>query len=581
MNFTPKTIQHRQPLVEDALPGELSPLIRRIFLHRGVGNAQEMRLDLDALLSFHKLKGIEASASLLAEAIEKNWHLLIVGDFDADGATSTALAMTALTRMGGSRVSYLVPDRFRYGYGLTPEIVELALESSPDLIITVDNGISSIEGVSRARAAGVRVLVTDHHLPGESLPDADVIVNPNQPGCEFPSKNLAGVGVIFYVMLALRAELRKRGLLQNAPGMSDLLDLVALGTVADLVPLDHNNRILVQQGLHRIRHGRARPGIQALCTVAGRDYQRLLAMDLGFFIGPRLNAAGRLEDMSIGIECLLTADTLVAANTAQRLHELNAQRRELQAQMQEEAEALVVNSVKIDDLPNSICLFDAEWHEGIVGLVASKVKEKYHRPTIAFAPSGKDGVLKGSARSVPGLHIRDVLDSVAAGNPGILSKFGGHAMAAGLSLEASNLMEFKRVFEQAVTSHLGEMGLEALIYSDGELAESELNLSTAEELEQAAPWGQRFPEPVFHGQFEILEHRVVGQNHLKMRVKPDKGVNAIDAIGFNLAEQVIEQTSDVKLVYRLGVNEYMGKRNPQLVVEYMEFENKSPIEPAM
>lgn len=558
----------RQPRVEDQLPEELPPFLRRIYLNRGVGDATQLELGLDRLLSYHRLKGIEAAACLLADHIQAQKHILIVGDFDADGATSTALAMTALARFGASHVSYLVPDRFKYGYGLTPEIVALAQASQPDLIVTVDNGISSLAGVQAANEAGIQVLVTDHHLPGADLPQAAVIVNPNQPGCAFPSKSLAGVGVIFYVMAALRAELKTRGSLMEDVNLAELLDLVALGTVADVVPLDHNNRIMVAQGLRRIRHGHGRPGIAALARIAGRDPQRLTATDLAFFLGPRLNAAGRLEDMSIGIECLCSAQQAQAEQIARQLHELNAQRREIQDQMQAEAMASLENIRLEGELPYSLCLFDEGWHEGIVGLVASKVKERYHRPVIAFAPS--NGQLKGSARSIPGLHIRDALDAVAAHHPGLISKFGGHAMAAGLSLDFDAYKAFSAAFEEEVRRLLSPEQLQAVIESDGELAADDLGLAQARALAQAGPWGQHYPEPSFHGQFEILDRRIVGERHLKMTVcHPDEGA-ALDAIAFNAAGQAAGLGSEALLVYRLDVNEYRGRESVQLIVEHLQ-----------
>ncbi len=565
-----KRIRIRQAAAQDHLPDSLSPLLRRIYLNRGVGDASQLDLGLASLLSFHSLKGIAAATELLVQAIEQDWHILVVGDFDADGATSTALAHTALTRFGATRVSYIVPDRFRFGYGLTPEIVALAAEQKPDLIITVDNGISSIEGVEAARRAGIRVLITDHHLPGSELPAAEAIVNPNQPGCDFPSKVLAGVGVIFYVMAALRAELRRRGSISDEITLGDLLDLVALGTVADVVPLDYNNRILVQQGLQRIRAGRARPGVLALCRISGRDVSSMGAMELGFFIGPRLNAAGRLEDMSIGIECLLGQSDDAAMALAQRLDDLNAQRREIQEQMQQDAEFLLRKHGPAGKQQFSLCLFDPEWHEGVVGLVASRIKERYHRPSIAFAPSGESGVLKGSARSIPGLHIRDVLDAVAARHPGLISKFGGHAMAAGLSLQADQLEAFGAAFEEEVRGLLREDDLEPVVESDGELAGNELTLEAAELIATAGPWGQRFPQPVFHGRFEVAESRIVGGRHLKLSLRREGGNGLIDCIAFNSGEMKERVSRGVLLAYRPEVNEYMGRRSLQLVAEHIE-----------
>lgn len=570
MSPSGKRIKLRQPTVEDHLPDDLPPLLRRVYLNRGVGEPEQLDLGLNRLHSYHDLKNIDQAASLLADAIEKDRHIVIVGDFDADGATSTALAMLALGRFGAGRVSYLVPDRFRYGYGLTPEIVDLAKSHIPDLIITVDNGISSLAGVEAARQAGIQVLITDHHLPGEKLPGADVIVNPNQPGCKFPSKNLAGVGVIFYVMAALRAELRQRGKLSEDTVLSDLLDLVALGTVADVVSLDYNNRILVEQGLERIRHGRCRPGLLALIEVAGRNRDRLGSQDLAFFVAPRLNAAGRLEDMSIGIECLLSDTFEAAKEIAQRLHDLNAQRRDIQAQMQMEAEAHLDTHIEFEALPVGLCLYDPQWHEGIVGLVASRIKERYHRPSIAFAPTQDGNALKGSARSIPGLHIRDALDAIAVRYPGLITKFGGHAMAAGLSIHADSLDHFRAAFEEEVSKHLEQDALDAVFESDGEIQPQELNLSSAEALAGAGPWGQHFPEPLFHGRFHVKHSRVVGDKHLKLGLTAVCKDKLIDAIAFNAADNMKELGTEVTAVYRLDINEYMGKRDFQLIVEDLQ-----------
>lgn len=570
MTLPRKRIKVLQPRVQDELADGIHPLLKRIYLNRGIGNPTQLELGMNRLLSFHTLKGVDLAASMLADAIRDDLHIMIVGDFDADGATSTALAMSALSRLGATKLSYIVPDRFKFGYGLTPEIVDLAKVENPDLIVTVDNGISSIAGIESAHAAGIKVLVTDHHLPGKVIPNADVLVNPNQPGCDFPSKNLAGVGVIFYVMAALRAELRKRAVISDDIVLSDLLDLVALGTVADLVPLDQNNRILVHQGLRRIQHGHCRPGIVALANVAGRELSRLSATDLGYFIGPRLNAAGRLEDMSIGIECLLAQTSDVANVKARLLHDLNAQRRDIQDQMQEDATALVSNFLKFEALPIALCVYDENWHEGVVGLVASRLKERFHRPTIAFAPSGESGVLKGSARSIPGLHIRDALDLLAARHPDLLSKFGGHAMAAGLSIEADNLDAFIRSFNETVSHLLEEDTLEAVIESDGEIAPDDYSMNMAEMIEQGGPWGQQFQQPLFHGRFLVKERRVVGEKHLKLKLSPLGNSMIIDAIAFNAAEMPVRQNGEVLAAYRLDINQYIGRRNLQLIIDYLE-----------
>lgn len=552
--------------------------MRRVYLNRGVSKASELQLSLSKLHSYHSLKGIETAVQLLAEAIENEAHILIVGDFDADGATSTALAMTALARFGAKRVSYLVPDRFRYGYGLTPEIVAVALERKPDLIITVDNGISSVAGVTAAKAAAVKVVITDHHLPGQELPLADAIVNPNQAGCEFPSKMLAGVGVIFYVMAALRSHLREQNrLVDERFSMAELLDLVALGTVADVVPLDYNNRILVQQGLLRIRAGQCRAGIKALVQVAGRDLSRLSSADLGFAVGPRLNAAGRLQDMSEGIECLLETDFSQALTQATELDQINQQRRDIQAQMQDEA-LEIIEKLQADDstLPYGLCVYESTWHEGVVGLVASKLKERHHRPAIAFANSGEEGLLKGSARSIPGFHIRDALDLVASKNPGLISKFGGHAMAAGLSLDAQRLSAFSQAFDEVVRDNVDEAQLDAVIEAETELNAEDMTLQAAQALEEGGPWGQGFAEPIFCGQFEVLDQRILKDKHYKLRLRHVKGKGAIEAIAFNAVEPGVKGLpSQLQIAYRLSVNDFRGHRSLQLMVEGMQAFRKS------
>ncbi|MDO8595120.1 MAG: single-stranded-DNA-specific exonuclease RecJ, partial [Sulfuricaulis sp.] len=510
MSSDRKIISRRPPGESGNLPADLHPVLRRIYLARHVTSAEELEQSLDRLIPPAQLKGIDQATALLADALQRQRRILIVADFDADGATSCALAQRALHSLGARDVRYLVPNRFEYGYGLTPEIVALASQQSPELIITVDNGISSLEGVADARRRGIDVLVTDHHLPGAALPMATVIVNPNQPDDNFPSKNLAGVGVIFYVMLALRAHLRESGWFaqQNIPepNLARLLDLVALGTVADVVPLDYNNRILVAQGLKRINQGHyfnrtnevglhSCAGIAALLRVAGRSPQRVTAMDLGYVVGPRLNAAGRLTDMSLGIECLLTDDSAAAQDMAGKLDALNRERRTIEATMQKQALAAIA-SLHLDmaTLPRGLCLFDESWHQGVIGLVASRIKEHTHRPVIAFAPVS-DSEIKGSARSVPGLHIRDALDAVAARHPHLLSKFGGHAMAAGLTLQHAHLEAFREAFDEEVSRHLSDSDLQGRVISDGELTGEELSLPVAELLRAAGPWGQGFPEP--------------------------------------------------------------------------------------
>ncbi len=518
---------------------------------------------------------MDRAVKLLAKAVIDDGHVLIVADFDADGATGCALAVRALRAMGARRVGYIVPDRFRYGYGLTPEIVELAAQRGPDLLVTVDNGISSIEGVEAADARGMAVLITDHHLPGAALPAAEAIVNPNQPGDEFPSKHLAGVGVIFYVMLALRAHLREAGWFSRSgidePNLARLLDLVALGTVADLVTLDHNNRVLVTQGLGRINRGETCAGIEALLQIAGRHPGAVTATDLGFCVAPRLNAAGRLEDMSLGIDALLTDDSAAAQAMAQRLDALNRERRAIQEDMQTQAFA-AVDALRLNGemMPKGLCLFDADWHQGIIGLVASRLKERFHRPAVAFAPAN-DEELKGSARSVPGLHIRDVLDAIAARHPDLLQKFGGHAMAAGLSLARDKYDAFRLAFEHEVDHHLADDALQGRILSDGELAATDLNLELASLLREAGPWGQGFPEPVFDGQFEIVGARVVGEKHLKLTLRHPEHSKVVDAIAFNQAPDTgVLDCPSAHAAYRLDINEYQGYRSLQLIIEYLE-----------
>jgi single-stranded-DNA-specific exonuclease len=497
----------------------------------------------------------------------------MVGDFDADGATSVALCVRALQLMGATDVQYLVPNRFEYGYGLTPEIVTDAAALEPAVIVTVDNGISSIAGVQAARAHGIQVVVTDHHLPGEQLPPADAIVNPNLPGDAFPSKHLAGVGVAFYVMLALRTRLRERGWFESRqrtePNLAQFLDLVALGTVADVVPLDRNNRILVQQGIRRIRAGRCVPGIRALLQVSGRRQHSCVATDLGFAVAPRLNAAGRLEDMAIGIECLLSPDETTAGRLAARLDALNRERREIEAGMQAQALTAIERlHLDAERLPVGLCLFESDWHQGVVGILAARIKERFHRPVIAFARSGS-GELKGSARSVPGLHIRDVLDAVAVRYPGLVSRFGGHAMAAGLTLDEAAYGDFARAFDAEVCRHLSRDDLATVLYSDGELSEEELSLETARVLRDASPWGQGFPAPLFDGDFEVVGQRVVGERHLKLTLQPAGGSRQIDAIAFN-TPVLPAACGSVRLAYRLDVNLYRGIESAQLVVEHID-----------
>jgi single-stranded-DNA-specific exonuclease len=557
----------------DGLPADMHPVLRRVYAARAVSSADELDYSLDRLLPLTQLGGLAAAAALLHAAIRDRQRIVVIGDFDADGATSCALCLRALRMMGAPDVHYLVPNRFEYGYGLTPEIVAVAAGLQPDLLLTVDNGIASVDGVAAAQQRGIRVLITDHHLPGEQLPAADVIVNPNLPGDDFPSKSLAGVGVAFYVMLALRARLREQGwFAQQAiaePNLAQLLDLVALGTVADVVPLDRNNRILVQQGIRRMRAGRCVPGIRALLEVSGRSLSRIVAEDLGFAVGPRLNAAGRLDDMSAGIECLLTDDAATASEMATQLDALNRDRREIEAEMQSQAlAALAALELDAEQLPIGLCLYDPDWHQGVIGILAARIRERFHRPVIAFARSAA-GELKGSARSVPGFHIRDALQAVSARHPGLVARFGGHAMAAGLTLAEENYAAFAAAFDAEVSLHLSRAELRSVIYSDGELTARELSLDTAQLLRDASPWGQAFPAPLFDGDFEILSQRVVGQRHLKLTLKPATGACRIDGIAFNTPE-LPSGCRNARMAYRLDVNEYRGSISPQLIVEHIE-----------
>jgi single-stranded-DNA-specific exonuclease len=552
--------------------GALPPLLTRLYAARGVQSAAELDKGLARLIPYQQLKGMEAAVDLLVLGLQQGQRMLIVGDFDADGATASTVGVLGLRMLGAAHVDYLVPNRFEYGYGLTPEIVAVALERQPQLLITVDNGISSVEGVAAAKAAGLTVLVTDHHLPGAELPAADAIVNPNQPGCEFPSKALAGVGVMFYVLLALRARLRELGWFTEQrpePNLGELLDLVALGSVADVVPLDANNRILVHQGLARIRAGRARPGLRAILEVAGRDHRRITSTDLGFILGPRLNAAGRLDDMALGIECLLCEDEALARDMAVQLDQLNQDRKAIEQGMQREALAQL-KDLPLEDMPFGLCLFEPDWHQGVIGILASRMKERYHRPTIAFADAG-DGVLKGSARSVPGFHIRDALDAVAAQHPQLISKFGGHAMAAGLSLPEANFGAFAAAFDAEVRRQLCEDDLTGRLLSDGALSIEEFHLPLAKELRNAGPWGQHFPEPLFHGVFQLVQQRIVGERHLKVVLKSECGSVQLDGIAFGVDREVWPNPTVrwVELAYKLDVNEFRGQESVQLLIAHI------------
>ncbi|GAC08647.1 single-stranded-DNA-specific exonuclease RecJ [Paraglaciecola chathamensis] len=565
-------IRRRSPVSVEHLPDSINPILKQIYATRGITSEQQLERSAKALLHYKDMSGVVDAVRILADALAQSKRIIIVGDFDADGATSTALSMLALGMMGCKNHDYLVPNRFNFGYGLSPQIVDVAHEQGAQVIMTVDNGIACFAGVERAKELGITVLITDHHLAAETLPIADAIVNPNQPNCSFMSKNLAGVGVAFYLMLALRAHLRGVDwFAQNdidVPNLADLLDIVALGTVADVVPLDENNRILVHQGLLRIRSDKCRPGIQALIEVAGRDKRKMVASDLGFVIGPRLNAAGRLDDMSMGIECLLTDSDYKAKQIAVELDSLNRERREIEQSMQQEAVTALDNlQLSEQDMPHGLVLYQADFHQGVIGILAGRIKEKYFRPTIAFAHQD-DEIIKGSARSIPGVHIRDLLEELSTRYPGLIIKFGGHAMAAGLSIEMAKLEEFKKRFTQLAQEHLAGKPLAGELISDGELPAQALTLEFSQLLKDAGPWGQGFPEPLFDGQFELVEQRIVGHKHLKMMLRMPNG-KLVDAIAFNVDTQVWpnEQCKHVELAYKLDINEFRGRTSLQFLVE--------------
>ena len=567
-----KSITQRPVITPDALLLPVHPVLQRVYAHRGISTFADLARTPDKLLPFQTLKGIDSAVHLLLNALRDQRRLVIVGDFDADGATSTATLLSGFRMLGFLHVDFLVPNRFEYGYGLSPEIAQLAIAQGAELIVTVDNGISAIEGVAAAKAAGLQVIVTDHHLAGTQLPDADAIVNPNQPGCGFASKALAGVGVAFYLLLALRAAMREQGYFvnQTEPNLATLLDLVALGTVADVVPLDSNNRLLVHLGLQRIRGGKVRPGIQALIDIAKRQAHKLTASDFGFALAPRLNAAGRLDDMSIGIGCLLANDLAKARQIAAELDSLNLERREIEQGMQTEALAFL-SRLSFDGkaLPKALCLYQADWHQGVIGILAGRVKELYHRPVIAFA-QGDDNQLKGSARSVHGVHIRDLLDEISTRWPGLILKFGGHAMAAGLTIAADKLSLFEQAFTEIAEKSIADELLTSVIYSDGELSASDLSMELAEALQQAGPWGQAFPEPVFHGKFRLLQQRLLGEKHLKIVLQASDG-KLLDAIWFNCDYKAWPNPNIqwVELAYQLDINEFRDQQNLQLMVKHM------------
>ncbi|MEX2515464.1 MAG: single-stranded-DNA-specific exonuclease RecJ [Gammaproteobacteria bacterium] len=560
----------------DHLPENLHPLLKRLYASRAVAAPGELDYSLKALLPHTALSNIDHAAVLLADALAAGKRILIVADFDADGATACALAVRGLTALGAKDVRYIVPNRFDYGYGLSPEIVAVAAEQNPDVIVTVDNGIASVAGVAAAKQHGMQVVVTDHHLPGHELPAADAIVNPNLRDDPFPSKCLAGVGVMFYVLIALRAVLRERDWFNaqsiSEPNLAQWLDLVALGTVADMVPLDHNNRILVAQGLARIRSQACCPGINALLKLSGRQPAGITASDLGFAVAPRLNAAGRLTDMTVGIECLLTDSAEAATAMARQLDQLNHERREIQATMHEDADQILRDLALAEGADAmGVCLYRDDWHQGLVGLVAGRVKDELHRPVIAFAPAG-DGInLKGSARSIPGVHIRDALDAVATQNPGLIAKFGGHAMAAGLSLDAACLEPFAEAFDMEVRRQLNGDDPVGRIISDGPLPAGSLSMQVAKLIAEAGPWGQGFPEPVFDGEFELLERKIVGGRHLRLQLKAPDSQKPVNAIAFSTVDHDWpEQVQRVSVAYRLDINHFAGRRELQLMVDWVK-----------
>lgn len=574
--MTTKTIIRRVIPEEDNLPNSLHPVLKRIYAGRNIQSSDELDYSLASLLPFNSLSNIDKAVALLKEAIDGNKRILIVADFDADGATSCALAIRGLSIMGIQDIVYVVPNRFEYGYGLTPEIVDVALDYEPDLLITVDNGISSIDGVKRAKENDVKVLITDHHLPGEILPNADAIVNPQLAGDAFPSKNLAGVGVVFYILLALRANLREEGWFEkhglSIPNLAQLLDIVALGTVADVVPLDKNNRTLVAHGLKLIKKNKCIAGLSAILNQSGKSLTTLNASDLAFSVAPKLNAAGRLTDMSLGIECLLTDDQEKAKHIANQLNELNLERRKIQDDMQEQA------MLELDDylnnsneaVPAGICLYDTDWHQGVIGILAAKVKEKFNRPVIAFAKES-EGIIKGSARSINGLHIRDCLEDITRLHPNLILTFGGHAMAAGLTIKESDFEKFSASFHEALKLHFSTNEILDECLTDGELSSQDLSMWLAEQIQNAGPWGQHFPEPIFEGQFRIINKRIVGSNHLKLRLQIEGNNRILDAIAFNMTDEEWPMScEELQLAYRLGINDFRGNRQLQLYIEHIE-----------
>lgn len=555
------------------LPADLPPLLRRLYASRGVRSARELERSVKGMLPWQQLSGIDNAVEILYNAFREGIRIIVVGDFDADGATSTALSVLGMRALGCDNISYLVPNRFEDGYGLSPEVVDQAKARGAQLIVTVDNGISSHAGVAHAKTLGIPVIVTDHHLPGDTLPDADAIINPNLRDCEFPSKSLAGVGVAFYLMLALRTFLRDKGWFDERgiapPNLAELLDLVALGTVADVVPLDANNRILTWQGLSRVRAGKCRPGIKALLEISNRDPQQLAASDLGFALGPRLNAAGRLDDMSVGVALLLCDNLGEARVLASELDALNQTRKEIEQGMQAEALILCEKLERSSEtLPGGLAMYHPEWHQGVVGILASRIKERFHRPVIAFAPAG-DGTLKGSGRSIQGLHMRDALERLDTLYPDLMIKFGGHAMAAGLSLEEHKFEQFQQRFGELVTEWLDPALLQGEVISDGPLSAAEMSMEVAQLLRDAGPWGQMFPEPLFDGRFRLLQQRLVGERHLKVMVEPVGGGPLLDGIAFNIDTTCWPDNGvrEVELAYKLDINEFRGNRSLQIIID--------------
>lgn len=574
-------IQRRPEPDLSLLPDSIPPILKRIYINRGITDVAQLETSARGLHSYQQLGGIDQAVELLFQAINEQKRIIIVGDFDADGATSSALSVLALRMLGSNNVDYLVPNRFEDGYGLSPEVVDQALELGAEMIMTVDNGVSSIEGVRYAKENGITVLVTDHHLPGQELPNVDAMVNPNLESCAFPSKALAGVGVAFYLMMALCVYMRKQNWFaqqgMQEPKLMELIDLVALGTVADVVPLDENNRILVHQGLQRIRAGKARPGIQALIEVAKRDARRLVASDFGFALGPRINAAGRLDDMSFGVELLMCNNIHAARRMASELDGLNQTRKEIEEGMKQEAMAFCerLQFGENSELPYGLALFQRDWHQGVIGILASRIKEKFHRPVIAFADGG-EGTIKGSCRSIPGLHMRDALDFIDTQNPGLIIKFGGHAMAAGLTIKEQDFERFSRLFDEVVKKELDEAALKGVVMSDGELKPEEFSMNVAEQLRSGGPFGQAFPEPIFDGEFKVLHQKLVGEKHLKLMLEPlFKGhpTNVmIDGIAFNvdLRRWPDASVKTVRLAYKLDVNEFRGNQSLQLMIDHIE-----------